>query len=274
MLLVRVVEDMGDRLATVMRRFDAILDLGTPGPQLAAAMAARAPARLVRAAPVEATIGDGPWDGLVVDEEALPFPPESFDLVVSALSLQGVNDLPGALLQIRRALKPDGLFLGCLVGGRSLTELREAFAAAEAETLGGASPRVAPFADVRDMGGLLQRAGFALPVADVETLTLRYDHCSRWRMTCAPWARPIPSFCAIGARYAGPWPCARRRSTRSAFPTRTGACAPPSNSSGSPAGRRTRASRSRCGRARPVCGSPTALGTRENRLADKRDDEM
>jgi SAM-dependent methyltransferase len=95
--------------------------------------------------------------------------------VVSTLSLQFANDLPGALVQIRRALKPDGLFLGTLVGGDSLGELRSAFLAAESERTGGATPRVAPFADVRDLGGLLQRAGFALPVADIDRLTLRYE---------------------------------------------------------------------------------------------------
>ena len=111
----------------------------------------------------------------MADEEALPFRDGSLDLVVSALALQFVNDLPGALIQIRRALKPDGLFLAAMLGGDTLTELRQAFAAAEAEIEGGVSPRVAPFADVREMGALLQRAGFALPVTDVERLTVRYS---------------------------------------------------------------------------------------------------
>lgn len=113
------------------------------------------------------------WPGSV-DEEALPFAPETFDLVVSVLSLHAVNDLPGALVQIRRALKPDGLFLAAMFGGETLCELRHAFAAGESDTLGGTSPRVAPFADVRDLGGLLQRAGFALPVADLERTSVRY----------------------------------------------------------------------------------------------------
>jgi SAM-dependent methyltransferase len=111
---------------------------------------------------------------LIGDEENLPFGQERFELAVSALALQNLNDLPGALLQLRRALKPDGLFLGCLLGGATLNELRKALAAAEAEFWGGVSPRVSPFADVRDLGGLLQRAGFALPVADSDTLTIRY----------------------------------------------------------------------------------------------------
>ena len=112
---------------------------------------------------------------VAADEEALPFGDATLDLVVSALALQFVNDLPGTLVQIRRALKPDGLFLAALLGGDTLTELRQAFAAAESEIEGGVSPRVAPFADMRDLGALLQRAGFALPVTDVDRLTVRYD---------------------------------------------------------------------------------------------------
>jgi len=110
------------------------------------------------------------------DEEALPFAAASLDLVVSCLALHWVNDLPGALVQIRRALKPDGLLLAALVGGDTLFELRECLAAAEAELEGGASPRVAPFADVQALGALLQRAGFALPVADLDRHVVRYAH--------------------------------------------------------------------------------------------------
>ena len=110
----------------------------------------------------------------VADEEFLPFKPGSLDLVVSGLTLQLVNDLPGALIQIRRALKPDGLMIASLLGGLTLVELREAFVIAETELMGGASPRVAPFADVRDLGQLLQRAGFALPVSDSEVLEVGY----------------------------------------------------------------------------------------------------
>ncbi len=176
-LLERATEDLGERLDAVTRRFEDALDLGAPGPLVARMLRARGVARVTVGAPIaSAIVAGGARAGEVVDEEALPYAPESFDLVVSALALQYVNDLPGALAQIRRVLKPDGLFLGCLVGGRSLNELRAAMTEAELELRGGASPRVAPFADVRDMGGLLQRAGFALPVADVDTLTLRYDH--------------------------------------------------------------------------------------------------
>jgi SAM-dependent methyltransferase len=110
------------------------------------------------------------------DEEALPFAGETFDLVVSAMALHWSNDLPGTLVQIRRALKPDGLLLCSLVGGETLHELRECLALAEAEIAGGASPRVAPFVEVRALGSLLQRAGFALPVTDVDRLTVRYSN--------------------------------------------------------------------------------------------------
>ena len=124
----------------------------------------------------------GPQSGaasLVADNEAMPFAPESFDLVVSVLSLHAVNDLPGVLAQIRHILKPDGLFIAALFGGETLRELRLSFAAAESENAGGASPRVAPFGDVRDLGGLLQRAKFTLPVADVERSIVRYRDLTR-----------------------------------------------------------------------------------------------
>jgi ubiquinone/menaquinone biosynthesis C-methylase UbiE len=113
---------------------------------------------------------------LAADEEALPFQDQSFDLVVSALSLHWVNDLPGALVQIRRALAPDGLFLGAMLGGRTLTELRQCMLAAEDEVRGGAAQRVSPFLDVMDGARLLQRAGFAMPVSDAEAITVRYAH--------------------------------------------------------------------------------------------------
>ncbi len=115
-----------------------------------------------------------PAPQLLFDEEALPFAPASLDLIVSNLALHWVNDLPGALLQIRQTLRPDGLFLGALLGGDTLKELRQAFLEAEAMVEGGASPRVSPFADVRTLGGLMQRAGFALPLVDVDTLTVSY----------------------------------------------------------------------------------------------------
>jgi SAM-dependent methyltransferase len=176
-LLDRVAEDLLDRLRAVLRPFSDALDFGTPGLQVARGLATRSDmVNITRAAPLAGLAGDGGWSAVVADEELVPFAAERFDLVVSALALQTINDLPGTLSQLRRVLKPDGLFLGCLAGGQTLQELRGAFAAAEAEMEGGASPRVSPFADLRDMGSLLQRAGFALPVTDVDTITVRYDH--------------------------------------------------------------------------------------------------
>ncbi|MFC4170954.1 methyltransferase domain-containing protein [Microvirga sp. GCM10011540] len=168
-LLARAVEDLEERLSTVLRPFPLALDVGTPTPAVAEALRLSGRAEeVVRVAPV-------PEPGSILgDEERLPVAGERFDLAVSLLALQSVNDLPGALVQIRRALKPDGLFIGALLGGATLNELRQAFTQAEAELEGGVSPRVAPFADVRDLGGLLQRAGFALPVADSEVVRVRY----------------------------------------------------------------------------------------------------
>jgi len=173
-LLDRVADDLADRLAAVLRRFALAADLGTPGDAVRAAVARLGSVGKIVAAD---TLPDfsraAPF--VVADEEALPFAAETLDLVVSALALQFVNDLPGTLVQIRRALKPDGLFLGALLGGDTLTELRQSFAAAESEVEGGVSPHVAPFADLRDLGALLQRAGFALPVTDVDRTCVRYE---------------------------------------------------------------------------------------------------
>lgn len=172
-LLDRVAEDLRDRLAVVRRQFPSVLDLGTPQAGLAARLGALPGTTLVVAS--EPTLQPIPHiQTVAADEEALPFKEASFDLVVSGLSLQFVNDLPGTLTQIRRALKPDGLLLGAMLGGATLTELRQSFVAAEAELEGGASPRVAPFADVRDLGGLLQRAGFSLPVVDADIVIVAY----------------------------------------------------------------------------------------------------
>ena len=174
-LLARAAEDLIDRLAPVKRTFHNVLDLGTPGPAAAGLLQSALPeARIVRAAPILEAIGRGPWLGVAADDERQPFGPERFDLAVSILALHAANDLPGALIQIRRALKPDGLFLGCLFGGQTLAELRQALFMAEAEILGGASPRVAPFSDLRDLGHLLQRTGFALPVTDIDPVVVRY----------------------------------------------------------------------------------------------------
>jgi SAM-dependent methyltransferase len=172
-LIDRVAEDLTERLAPVLRRFELAADLGSPTDALRRALAGRV-GTLVAAGAAAEDVRDHPGPRVVADEEALPFADGALDLVVSALALQSVNDLPGTLVQVRRALKPDGLLLAALVGGDTLHELRESFAVAEAEIEGGVSPRVAPFLDAREGGALLQRAGFALPVADVDRITVRY----------------------------------------------------------------------------------------------------
>jgi NADH dehydrogenase [ubiquinone] 1 alpha subcomplex assembly factor 5 len=165
-----------ERLDDVRRSFATALDLGCHGDEVAAALGARSGMQsLVR---VDLGLGfaravQGPT--IVADEEALPFAPQSFELVLSAMDLHWVNDLPGTLIQIARILKPDGLFLGAMLGGGTLWQLRQALAAAESEVEGGLSPRVSPFADLRDAAGLLQRAGFAMPVADSETIDVEYE---------------------------------------------------------------------------------------------------
>jgi len=160
-LLDRVREDMEDRLQAVTRSFSDVADIWTPGELLRKPLADR----------FQSIVHIEPGD-----TEALHLPPESLDLAVSALAFQFANDLPGVLAQIRRSLRPDGLLLAAMIGGDTLTELRQCFAEAEAECEGGVSPRVAPFADLRDVGGLLQRAGFALPVTDVDSIVVRYDN--------------------------------------------------------------------------------------------------
>ena len=174
-LLDRVADDLADRLGAVLRRFELALDLGSPGEAVRAALMRSGTVGTIVAADTIAPSQRPSLPFVVAEEEALPFRDAAFDLVVSALALHVVNDLPGTLLQIRRALKPDGLFLAALYGGETLTELRQAFAAAESEIEGGISPRVAPFADLRELGALLQRAGFALPVADIDPVTVRYQ---------------------------------------------------------------------------------------------------
>ena len=161
-LLDRVAEDAAERLHAVLREFKTAADIGTDGEQLRNVLAGRVD-QVTRIALPD------------FESEPLALAPESLDLAVSALALQFVNDLPGVLAQIRRALKPDGLLLAAMIGGDTLTELRQSFAAAEAECEGGVSPRVAPSADLREIGALLQRTGFALPVTDVDRVVVRYD---------------------------------------------------------------------------------------------------
>lgn len=162
-----VAENLAERLGVVNRKFKSGLDLSAR-PRIFTAIASFA------AGWTRTALRPDGHAQVVADEEALPFAAGSFDVTVSALSLHAVNDLPGALSQIRRVLKPDGLFLAALFGGATLSELRTAFVQGESEISKGVSPRVAPFADVRELGGLLQRAGFALPVADSETTTIHY----------------------------------------------------------------------------------------------------
>jgi NADH dehydrogenase [ubiquinone] 1 alpha subcomplex assembly factor 5 len=175
-LLARVAADLAERLAIVRRSFPLAANLGAHHGLVSQAIQGIAGVEWV--IDVDATpaalLRSATRLRVVAEEDALPFADASLDLVVSGLSLQLVNDLPGALVQIRRALKPDGLLLASLLGGGTLKELREAWLAGEAEISGGASPRVVPFADVRDMGALLQRVGFALPVVDSETVIVTY----------------------------------------------------------------------------------------------------
>lgn len=160
-----VLGDLDDRLQTLLRPVDRAVILGAD------------PALL----PATATTGKGAFDfervaTLGTDGQIPPLAHANYDLIVSVLDLQAVNDVPGYLTQLARKLKPDGLLLAAALGGNSFTELREAFLVADTERSGGAHPRVAPFIQVRDGGGLLQRAGLALPVADVETHVVRYAH--------------------------------------------------------------------------------------------------
>lgn len=173
-LMRRAAEDLELRLSTVGKRFSRAAALFCQTGAAAEALAASGKVdeiERIEADPI--FLSDGA--GRIAPFETLPFEPESLDLAVSLLSMQAMNDIPGFLAQVRRALKPDGLFLAALAGAGTLAELRESLLAAETELAGGVSPRVLPFADVRDAGALLQRAGLALPVADVEDTTVRYD---------------------------------------------------------------------------------------------------
>src|SRR5262245_2379308 len=177
-LVREAAERLADRLDDVTRRFPQALDLGCHGGEVAAALRGRGGIETLiqcdlSAAMARRAAATGRAT-LVADEELLPFAPESFDLVISNLSLHWVNDLPGCLLQIRQCLKPDGLLLAAMLGGETLFELRQSLMEAELAESGGVSPRVSPFADLRDAGSLLQRAGFALPVVDGDRLTVTY----------------------------------------------------------------------------------------------------
>ncbi|NWH07697.1 MAG: methyltransferase domain-containing protein [Alphaproteobacteria bacterium] len=169
----RVVTDIADRLKGVRRRFGTAIAFGERDGTLAEALAPSCD-RVLTALPREG--GRPAAHSIRAEEEWLPFAPSALDLVVSVLEFHAINDVPGALSQIARALKPDGLFIGAFFGGETLHELRQSLTRAEAALRGGASPRVAPMIDIRDAGSLLQRAGFALPVADSDRVTLTYPH--------------------------------------------------------------------------------------------------
>jgi NADH dehydrogenase [ubiquinone] 1 alpha subcomplex assembly factor 5 len=165
-------ERLLDRLDDTNRRFTDALDVGGRG--VVAPLLRGRGLRVVSCdlSPAMAALNGGPC--VAADEEFLPFGPGSFDLIVASLSLHWINDLPGALLQLRQALRPDGLLLASLPALGTLAELRSALTEAEAEIAGGASPRVSPFPELRDCAHLLQRAGFTVPVADVEDIRLLY----------------------------------------------------------------------------------------------------
>jgi SAM-dependent methyltransferase len=176
-LIREVAERLLERLCDVRRDFPLALELGCHTGQLARALPEPRPiGQLIQTDFSAAMVRQCEGLCLVADEEALPFGAECFDLILSCFSLHWVNDLPGTLAQVRYALKPDGLFLAAMAGGTTLYELREALMRAELEIDGGAGMRVSPFVDLRDAGSLLQRAGLAMPLVDVETITVTYEH--------------------------------------------------------------------------------------------------
>lgn len=177
-LKARAAEDLVQRLEAIMKSFPVAVDLGARDGAFARALGS-SPARERIGVLIQTDLSLEFLKGLEgarvqADEERLPFAAQSLDLVVSTLALHWTNDLVGALIQIRQVLKPGGLFLGALLGGATLTELRQSLLEAEVELQGGAGPRVSPFADIQDAAGLLQRAGFALPVADTELIAVTY----------------------------------------------------------------------------------------------------
>ena len=187
------VQELTERLAGINRTFDTICSLNAVPGLEAALRAGGSEGHVITMDTAPDLVARDGHSGLAADEELLPFAPESLSCVLSTLTLQLVNDLPGSLIQIRRALAPDGLFLGVLLGGASLSEVRQVFLQAEAELAGGASLRVAPFPDVREMGTLLQRAGFALPVVDSDKITVRYSDFLTFvrELRQLGWANPL-----------------------------------------------------------------------------------
>ena len=178
-LFAETADRLADRLEDTTRNFPHAVDLGCHSGELGQILATSKRIETLHQADISqryahAARAQNGRSSLVADEEFLPFAEGSLDLILSNLSLHWVNDLPGMLLQARRALKPDGLFLACMLGGETLKDLREALMTAEAEEEGGVSPRVSPFVDIKDAGALLQRSGFALPVVDADDITIDY----------------------------------------------------------------------------------------------------
>ncbi len=175
-LVREVAARLCDRLLDFNRSFETALDIGCHLGQISEALPPSRIDRLYACDYSETMVRQGGalTTCFVADEESLPIASQCMDLIVSCLDLQWVNDLPGCLAQIRQALKPDGLFLAAIIGGDSLTELRKTMLVAESEISGGVSPRILPMIDIRDAGALLQRAGFALPVVDVDEITFQY----------------------------------------------------------------------------------------------------
>ena len=258
-----IAERLVDRLSDVRRIFPLALDLGSHGDEVATALGESAiVGQLVRA-----DLGCGfarraRGPAVVADEEFLPFAAGRFDLVLSAMDLHWVNDLPGALIQIARILKPDGLFLGALLGGATLWQLRRTLAAAESEIDGGLSPRVSPFADLRDAAGLLQRAGFALPVADSETIEVEYESALALMRDLSGMGE---SNLVVGRRRTVTPPNSTANSSR----VRAAGSPRASRSSSCTAGRRTPPSPRRSSPAAPRGGWPTCWGLRNSVPAKK-----
>jgi SAM-dependent methyltransferase len=184
----RAAADLVERLEAIPRRFERVLALGDGGlvsceivqrPELAARIGHVIDASWIAGVPAGGDAGGPSWPHVALDPESLPFAAGSFDLIVAPLALHWINDLPGALVQLRLALRPDGLLLASLFGGETLNELRLSLLEAESELTGGAAMRVAPFADLQDIAGLLQRAGFALPAADRDVVRVRYGEPMR-----------------------------------------------------------------------------------------------
>ncbi len=177
-LFEEVADRLADRLLDVTQDYELALDIGSHDGALGRQIRARGLAKKLISCDMSAGMAARTSGDLAVvgDEEFLPFMEEAFDLIGSNLSLHWTNDLPGALIQLRRSLKPNGLFIGALFGLETLTELKSCLMEAELEVKGGMAPRVSPFTEVRDAGSLLQRAGFALPVTDVDVITLKYQN--------------------------------------------------------------------------------------------------